>query len=208
MKLFYKPGACSLASHIILREVTDHFQASHFELERVDTEKALTENNVDFNSINPNGYVPALQLDSGEILTEGVSILQYLADRYPDSGLAPAAGTVARARLHEYLNYISSELHKAFTPFFTASASDADKQQATISVEQKLSYIERLLSDGRHFLLGDAFSVADAYLFVVINWAEYADININQWPAIVTFIECVKNRPATQAAMHAEGLLS
>lgn len=201
MKLYMKPGACSLASHIALREV-----GAAFDLDQVDTDKKITASGGDYRRVNAKGYVPALELDSGEVLTEGASILQYIADTNPGSGLAPAAGSVERARLQEHLNYTASELHKAFGPFFHAGASDADKQSAGKSVAQKFDYIETLLADGRAFLLGSAFTVADAYLFVVSNWANFVGIDLGNWPKLKAFVERVAARPTTQAALRAEGL--
>lgn len=203
MKLFNKPGACSLASHIILNEVD-----ATFELDEVDTDLGKTKSGLDYAKINPKGCVPALELDTGEILTEGASILQYIADQHPQSGMTPAVGTVARARLHEYLNYTSSELHKAFNPFFSSAASDEDKEKAGVNVAQKFDYLNVLLSDGRTYLLGDHFSVADAYLFVVSNWSNFVGIDLKNWPNIAAFVDRVANRPAAQAAMKAEGLIS
>ena len=203
MKLFYKPGACSLASHIALREV-----GVSFESVEVDTDAGQTKQGDDYKSVNPKGYVPALQLDSGEVLTEGAAVLQYIADQYPESGLAPPSGTLARVRLQEYLNYVSSELHKAFGPFFSGNASDEDKKQAGNNVADKLDYIEKLFSDGRAYLLGDGFSVADAYLFVTSNWSNFVGIDLSLWPNVQAFVERVANRPCSQAAMKAEGLIS
>ncbi|USG62037.1 glutathione transferase GstA [Sneathiella marina] len=202
MKLFYKPGACSLATHIILHEV-----GATFELDEVDTEAGQTKSDLDYKKINPKGYVPALELVSGEILTEGASILQYIADQNPQSGLTPAAETIARARLQEYLNYTGSELHKAFGPYFSNSASNEDKEEAGLNVAKKFDYLNGLLSDGRTYLLGDKFSVADAYLFVVSNWSNFVGIDLKKWPNVAVFVERVAKRPATQAAMTAEGLL-
>lgn len=202
MKLYYKPGACSLASHIVLLEV-----GAIFELEEVDTDTGQTKSGRDYNKINLKGYVPALELDSGEILTEGASILQYIADQHPQSGLAPKVGTVARARLHEHLNYTGSELHKAFGPFFSSAASDEDKVKARVNVATKFDYLNELLGDGRKFLLGDVFSVADAYMFVVSNWSNFVGIDLKRWSNVDAFVLRVANRPATQAAMKAEGLI-
>lgn len=203
MKLYYKPGACPLASHIILHEI-----GSPFDIEEVDTEAGRTKSGLDYREINPKGYVPALELDSGEVLTEGASILQYIADQHPDSGLTPKVGTVERARLNEYLSYVGSELHKAFGPLFSGTASDDDKKAARANVAKKFNYVDELLGDGRKYLLGDRFSVADAYLFVVSNWANFTDIDLKQWPNVAVFVERVSKRPASQAAMTAEGLIN
>ncbi len=202
MKLFNKPGACSLASHIVLNEV-----GAVFDLDEVDTELGRTKSGLDYSNINPKGYVPALELDSGEVLTEGPSILQYIADQYPQSGLAPAVGTIARTRMQEYLNYTGAELHKAFGPFFSTTTSDEDKKIAGVNVAKKFDYLNALFDDGRPYLLGDKFSVADAYLFVVSNWSNFVGIDLKNWPNIAEYVHRVAKRPAAQAAMKAEGLL-
>lgn len=202
MKLFYKPGACSLATHIVLHEVGEKF-----EIEEVDTDTGKTKSGLDYKAINPKGYVPALELASGETLTEGASILQHVADQNPESDLAPKSGTIARTRLQEYLNYTSTELHKAFGPFFSGTATIEDKAKANINVAQKFNYLNDLLSDGRTYLLGDSFSVADAYLFVVSNWSNFVGIDLKKWPNVAAFVERVSKRPAAQAAMKAEDLL-
>ena len=201
MKLYYKPGACSLATHIVLHEAGETF-----DIEEVDTEAGRTKSGGDFIAINPKGYVPALELASGEVLSEGAAILQYIADQHPESDLAPKAGTIARARLQEYLNYTASELHKAFGPFFSSTAGEADKQAAGKAVAQKFDYLNDLLSDGRTYLLGSGFSVADAYLFVVANWSNFTGIDLKSWPHVSAFVERVAGRPAAQAALKAEGL--
>lgn len=201
MKLYYKAGACSLASHIALLEVD-----ADFELVEVDTELGQTKNGEDYKNINPKGYVPALELESGAVLTEGASILQYIADQHPNKDLAPQTGSIARARLHEHLNYTASELHKAFSPFFSNTATDADKLQAGENVARKFAYLETLLSDGRTYILGDNFSVADAYMFVVINWSNFVGIDLQKWPNVERFVAHTSKRPAVQAAMSTEGL--
>ncbi len=202
MRLFYKPGACSLASHIVLHEI-----GIPFEIERVDTEKGTTETGRNFREISPNGYVPALELDSGDILTEGASILQHLADQHPEKHLAPPAGTLSRTRVQEYLNYTASELHKAFGPLFSGTATDEDKADAKANVSRKLDYVEILLGDGRDYLVDERLSVADAYLFVVCNWCNFVGIDLTNWPNVQAYVQRVASRPATQAAMKAEGLL-
>jgi glutathione S-transferase len=202
MKLYNKPGACSLASHIVLIEV-----GATFDVDEVDTELGKTKSGLDYSDINPKGYVPALELDTGEVLTEGPSILQYIADQNPQSSLAPAVGTIARTRMQEYLNYTGAELHKAFGPFFSTTATDEDKEMAGANVAKKFDYLNALFGDGRTYLLGDNFSVADAYLFVVSNWSNFVGIDLKNWPNIAAFVDRVANRPAAQAAMKAEGLL-
>ncbi len=202
MKLYYKPGACSLASHIALLEVK-----AEFELIEVDTDLGQTKSGDDFRTINPKGYVPALELETGDILTEGASILQYIADQHPERELAPQSGSVARARLHEHLNYTASELHKAFGPFFSDGATDEDKIKAGENVAGKFDYLEALLSDGRNYVLGNMFSVADAYMFVVINWSNFVGIDLQKWPNIDRFAARIASRETAQTAMTTEGLI-
>jgi len=203
MKLYYKPGACSLATHIVLREI-----GNDFEYESVDTDIQKTETGDDFTKINSKGYVPVLSLENGQKLTEGAAILQYLADQHPETDFAPKPGTLERARLQEHLNFVSSELHKAFGPLFTADATDEEKIVAKKNVAKKMDHIETLLSDGRKYLLGDKFSVADAYLFVVTNWANPTGIELNKWANISAFHARVVGREKVQDAMRAEGLLN
>ena len=203
MKLYYKPGACSLASHIILKEI-----GSDFEIESVDTDKQVTESGADFTKINPKGYVPVLRLDNGEFLTEGAAVLQYLADQNPGSGLAPELGTLERARLQEHLNFTSTELHKAFEPFFSSSVSDEEKQGAKANVRRKMDHFESIFDDGRKYLLGNKFSVADAYFFVVSNWAIPTGIGLDKWPGLAEFSTRIAGRESVRDAMRAEGLLN
>jgi len=203
MKLYYKPGTCSLASHIVLCELGEKF-----DIESVDTDTQKTETGEDFTQINPKGYVPALRLNNGEVLTEGASVLQYIADQHPESGLTPMAGTLDRARLQEDLNYVSTELHKAFGPFFSSTSTTEDKKAATSNVEQKMNHLEALFSDGRKHLMGDNFSVSDAYLFVVSSWAKPTGIGLDKWPNIKAFSERVGKRKTVQDAMRAEGLIN
>ncbi|QDY71367.1 glutathione transferase GstA [Qingshengfaniella alkalisoli] len=202
MKLYYKPGACPLASHIALYET-----GAVFEIEAVDTHAGRTETGDDFRAINPNGYVPALRLDDGAILTEGAAVLQLIADRHPEAGLAPEAGTFDRTRLHEALNWISAELHKAFGPLFRSSATKDEQAAARIAVATKFDRVESQFSDGRTWMVADRFSVADAYLFAVANWANFIGIDLARWPNLAAFVARVAERPATQNAMKAEGLI-
>lgn len=203
MKLYYKPGACSLASHIILKEL-----GKDFEIESVDTDKQITESGADFTKINPKGYVPALRIDGGQILTENAAVLQYLADQNPGAGLAPKPGTLERAHLQEHLNFTSSELHKAFGPFFSADASDEEKQSAKENVKRRMDHFESIFNDGRKYLLGDNFSVADAYFFVVSSWTTPTGIDLDNWPKIAAFSKRVAGREKVQEAMRTEGLLN
>ena len=167
----------------------------------------LPRRGVDYRTINPKGYVPALQLEEGEILTEGASVLQYLAGHYPEANLGAAAGSVENARLQEHLNYVASEFHKAFGPFFTADATEEDKKAAGERVVSKFNYLEGLFEDGRDYLLGSRFTVADAYMFVVANWTNFIGIDASQWPRMKAFMDRVAARPAAQRALAAEGLV-
>jgi glutathione S-transferase len=201
MKLYYLPGACSLASHIALREA-----GADFELDRFDKASKKTESGVDFLALNPKGYVPALSLDDGDLLTENASVLQFIADANPSAALAPAAGTRARVRLQEHLKFIATELHKSFSPLFKPDTAEAEKEVAKKRVAQRLDLVETWLGDGREYLLGDSFSVADAYLFVIANWTGPTGIGLERWPHIAAFHQRVAARETVQAAMKAEGL--
>jgi len=203
MKLYYSPGTCSLASHIVLREI-----GKDFDLEKVDTDSQKTETSADYNRINPKGKVPALELNDGQILTEGAAILQYIADQNPEAELAPKYATVDRAQLQEHLNCVASELHKAFGPLFNPNSSDDDKSKARINVEITMDHFESIFSDGRKYLVNNTFSVADAYLFVVSGWTVPTGIGLDKWPKIATFLTRVAGREKVQDAMRAEGLLN
>lgn len=199
MKLYYGRGTCSLSSHIALREAK-----ADFELVKVDTKTKLTEAGADFRAINPNGYVPVLELDSGERLAENGVILQYIADQYPSANLAPPAGTMARYRLLEWLTFISSEVHKGYSPLFNPAVPDEYRTIARAKLGERLSYVEKQLA-GKQYLL-DAFSVADAYLFVCLNWSGFVQVDLAPFASLQAFQARVAARPATQAAMQAEGL--
>ena len=201
MKLFFSPGACSLSPHIVLREA-----GLPFELAKVDLATKKMEDGGDYRSINPKGYVPALGLDNGEVLTEGPAITQYLADRVPEKKLAPAAGTMERYRLQEWLNFITSELHKSFGALFNPKASEDWKAAARELLDRRIGYVAAQL-EGRNFLLGDTFTVADAYLFTVLNWAHWVKLDLSRWPGITDYLKRVAARPAVREALKAEGLL-
>lgn len=201
MKLFYAPGACSLSPHIVLCELD-----LPFALEAVDLKTKKTESGADFTAINPKGYVPALQLDDGEVLTEGAAIVQYLADKHAPGTLAPLAGTVERARLNGHLNFISAELHKAFGPLFNPALAPEAREAAVANIGRKLDVVEKALADGRLYLTGPNFTVADAYLFVVLSWAPNLGVDLARWPRLGEFSKRVIARTAVQAAMAAEGL--
>lgn len=200
MKLYYLPGACSLASHIALREAGLTFDAI-----KVGRDKK-TANGEDFLTINPKGYVPALVLDDGQVLTETPALLPYIADRNPGSGLAPPAGDLRRFRLHEWLTFLNSEVHKNFTPFFNPAATEAAKETGKANLLRRLAWTNEALG-GKASLLGDGFTVADAYLFVILSWCQYAGLDLGQWPALKSLHTRVAARPHVQAAMKAEGLL-
>ncbi len=202
MKLYYLPGACSLSPHIVLHEA-----GMQFEIERVDMATHKTETGADYTQINPKGYVPALQLDDGQVLTEGAAIVQYIADLRPEAGLAPTSGTLARTRLQEHLNYIAAEFHKAFGPLFSSDASKEAKAAAVINVGRRLDHFEHIFADGRSYLSGDTFSVADAYLFVISTWTKPTGIGLNKWPHVASFVTRIAGREKVREAMHAEGLL-
>jgi glutathione S-transferase len=201
MKLFYSPGACSLSPHIVLCEL-----GMAHELEKVDLRSHTTASGADYYAINPKGYVPALRLDNGQTLTEGPAIVQYLADQRPEAGLLPAAGSLERARVQEWLSFIGTELHKNFSPLFNPTTSADAKSAALAGIAKRLSYVEQALS-GQSFLCGERFSVADAYLFVVLGWCQHLSIDLNPHPAIQAFQQRVGARPAVQQALQAEGLL-
>jgi len=201
MKLYYSPGACSLASHIVAEEAGIALQ-----LEKVDIRAKRTEGGADFWQVNPKGYVPALALDDGEVLTEGTAIVQYLADQKPASGLAPANGTLPRYRLLEWLGYINSEIHKSYSPLFKPDVTDAVRAERLEYLARRYQFIDSALAK-QSFLLGEQFSVADAYLFTVTNWAGHVGLDLSGFPAVQSFQQRVAARPAVQAAMKAEGLL-
>ena len=200
MKLYYSPGACSLSPHIALREA-----GLDFELERVDFATKTTTQGHDYNAVNPHGLVPALLLDDGELLTEGPAIVQYVADRAPERRLAPAPGSFARVRLQETLNFISTELHKGFSPLFSKECPDAWKAVVKAKLAERFAVVDRRL--GLHpYVTGDDFTVADGYLFVVLSWTRYVGIDLAPWSNIVAFMTRVGERPAVIAALTAEGL--
>lgn len=200
MKLYYAPGTCSLSPHIVLREL-----GYDFDLERVDIATKRTAAGNDYLGVNARGYVPALELDDGEVLTEGAAIIQYLADRKPEAGLVPKSGTLPRARLQEHLNFLAAELHKAFGPFFTANAPAEVKTRATATVSHLLGRFETILADGRLYLLGETYTIADPYLFVIAGWAKPPGIGFARWPHLAAFIERIGQREAVRSALAAEG---
>ena len=203
MKLYYTPGACSLSPHIVALEA-----GLPLNLVRVQTapDGKKTAGPEDFLMINPKGYVPALQLDGGEVLTEGPAIVQYLANQKPGSDLMPPAGSLARYRVLEWLGFINSEIHKSFTPLFNPTASDQEKQAAKANLDRRFKYIEGKLAGAQH-LTGAAFTVADAYLFVVLGWTRFVKIDLSSFDNITAYMGRIAARPKVQEAMRAEGLI-
>lgn len=200
MKLYYTPGACSLASHIVLCEC-----GLPYTLERVDLRNKTIADGRDFLTINPLGYVPVLELNNGEILTEGTAILYYLADLVPSAGLVPPAGEVARYRLLAWLNFIGSELHKNFSPLFGKDTPPEYKAQVSTRLAARFAHVDGVLAYSP-YLADDAFSIADAYLFVVSNWAKVVGFDLTPYPHLLAFRERVLARPSVQRAMREEGL--
>lgn len=201
MKLYYFSGACSLASNISLREA-----GLTFELVKVDRRTKKTADGLDFDEVNPKGYVPALRLDNGEVLTENVAVLQYIADRNPAAQLAPAAGSLERYRLMEWLGFINSEVHKNFSPLFRDDAHEEVKQYARRALGVRLDYLNRSIGN-RTFLTGEPFTVADAYLFTVLGWGRYVNVDLGQWPQLQRYVERVGARPHVIEALKSERLL-
>ncbi len=201
MKLYYAPGACSLASHIALHET-----GLPFEIDKLNVPTKTTSSGEDFMRINPKGYVPAIKLDDGSILTEGAAILQYIADQNPDSGLAPKPDSMERYRLQEWLTFIGTEIHKTFSPLFNKTATEEVKSNARNLLIKRLGYVETQLAN-KPYLMGDHFTVADAYLFVVVSWSSHVDFNLAQFPRIKEYTARIAARPTVQAAMKAEGLI-
>lgn len=202
MKLYLLPFACSLACHIALREA-----GIDFEPVKVDVRSKKTADGGDFLQINSKGYVPTLQLDNGETFTEAGAILQYIADLKPQSGLAPAAGTVERYRLTEWLSFISTEIHKNFSPLFAPHATEPHKQFAKDMLAKRFDWLQNALA-GRDYLLGNQFTVADAYLFTVLGWASVVGVDLSPWPALQKYHAAIAARPAVAAALQAEGALA
>jgi len=199
MQLYFSPGACSLASHITAREA-----GVNIELKRADTKTKKLEDGSDYYAINSKGVVPALKLDNGQILTEGVAIMQYLADQKPDNTILPKAGTFERYRVQEWLNYVTSEIHKTFSPLWGDNAPEV-KAYAQKNLEKKFDWLDKQLA-GKKYLTGDTFTVADAYLFTVVNWTNFLGIDQAKWPTLKAFQDRVAARPKVQEAMAAEGL--
>jgi glutathione S-transferase len=202
MKLYFVPGTCSMSPHIVLREA-----GFSFELDKIDPATRRTAGGEDYLRVNPKGYVPALQLDDGQVLTEVGVILQYLADQKPETGLAPRTGTLERYRLMEWLSFVATELHKTLGPLFNPKITPEMKENRLTLLGRRLDFLAQSLGS-KPFLLGDRFCVADAYLFTVLNWTRRFQIDLGKWPKIQDYLARVSSRPAVQAAMKAEGLIA
>jgi glutathione S-transferase len=203
VKLYYTPGTCSLACHIALYEA-----GAPFEAERADIHAKTTADGSDFRKVNPKGAVPALEVSPGVVLTEGVAIMQYAADSVGGAGIAPATGTLERARMHEAMNFIGGELHKTgYGPLFRPGLTDAERQAQFAVIDAKLGWLEGLLSDGRAYLVTTGYTLADGYLFTITGWSKSKGHDLSKFPAIVALRERVAARPAVQAALRAEGML-
>ncbi len=200
MKLFYAPGSCALSPHIALLEA-----GLKFDLEKVDLATKNTASG-DFKKINPKGYVPALVLDNGEVLTEGAVIVQYIADQKPEAKLLPKAGTFDRYRAQEWLNFISTEIHKGFSPLFAKDIPEPSSKLVRDRLTRHFDFLAQHFTK-HHFLMGNQYTVADGYLFTVMNWSEHLKFDLTKWPSLLGFLERVKNRPATNTALKEQGLI-
>jgi glutathione S-transferase len=201
MKLYYAPGACSLSPHIVSREA-----GIDLEFERADIAQKKTESGKDFWGVNPKGQVPVLEIDDGQKLTEGPVIVQYLADQKPDSGLVPAAGTINRYRVQEWLNFVASEMHKTYGPLFRPTTPEEFKVLSRELIGRRIAWLDKELA-GKQYLMGDKFTVADAYLFTVLRWSPRVGIDLSKSPNVTAYMDRVAARPKVQEALKAEGLL-
>lgn len=201
MKLYFAPATCSLSPHIVLQELE-----LAYDLVRVDNRTKRTSEGGDFLAINPKGYVAALVLDAGDVLTEGPAIVQYLADLKPDSGLAPANGTLARVRLQEWLNFITSEIHAGSTPLFNKDLSETVQNFFRTKLSRRFDFIETSLAR-QDYLTGDRFTVADAYLFTVLGWMEGFGIDLSRWPLMDAYRRRIELRPSVAAALEREAAI-
>ena len=200
MKLYFSPGACSLSPHIVAQEV-----GIPLTLVKVDTQKKTLADGGDYWAVNPKGYVPAMELDNGELLTEGPTIVQYLADKKPDAKLLPPAGTMERYRVQEMLGYINSEIHKTYSPLFRPTTTPELRKDREEYLRKRYGLVEKQLAKGP-YLFGEQFTVADAYLFTVTNWANFVKLDLSEFPNLLAFQARVAARPGVQAALVAEGL--
>jgi len=201
MKLYYSPGACSLSPHIALREA-----GMKFDLEKVDLKDKKLASGGDYKSVNAKGYVPALTLDDGQMLTEAGAMVQYIADKKPEAKLAPAAGTPERYKLQEWLNFLATEVHKGTSPLFNPAAPDQWKTLVLAKLGERYDFLAKHLAK-QPYLMGQNFSVADGYLFTLLNWTNFLKIDLGKWPVLKAYFDRVGARPAVQEALVAEGLV-
>ena len=201
MKLYFSPGACSLSPHIVSREA-----GIPLDFEQVDNREKKTKSGQDFWAVNPKGQVPVLEIDGGQKLTEGPVIVQYLADRKPDSGLVPPPGSIDRYRVQEWLNFTTSELHKSFGPIFRPTTPDEYKKISKDNIGKRLDWLDKQLA-GKQYLMGDQFTIADAYLYTILRWTPRVEIDLAKWPNLKAYVDRVTARPKVQEALKAEGLL-
>ena len=201
MKLYYAPGACSLSPHIVLLET-----GVKFDLAKVEFPSKKTSDGEDFLAVNPKGSVPTLRLDDGDVLTEGAVIVQYIADQAGNTTLAPAPGTKERLKVQEWLNYIASELHKSFSPLFKPTTPDAYKAIVKANLDKQFAYLDKTLA-GKDYLTGKNFTVADAYLFTIMNWRHLHKMDISAYKNLATYLDRISTRPKVKEAMQAEGKL-
>lgn len=201
MKLFYSPGSCAMSPHIVLSEA-----GADYALERVDLATKTTESGRALKEINPQDAVPVLLLEDGETLTEGAAIVQYIADQLPEAGLLPPVGTLARARVQQWLNYIATEMHKAHVPLFKADYPQASKEIALANIKRAYDFVSAALAE-QPYLLGESFTVADAYLFTIVNWHNFIGLDLAPWPVLVAYQARIAARPAVRKALREEGLL-
>ena len=201
MKLYYSPGACSLAPHIVLQELGLPYTAL-----KVDTKARTFEGGGDYSKINSKGYVPVIELEDGQVLSEAAVILQYLADRKPESGFAPAAGTMQRYRFQEWLNFIATEIHKGFNPLWKPDSTEDEKERTRARLGVRFDWLAAQMQ-GRDFVAGPQFTAADAYLFTVLNWAQWTGIDLAKWPVLKDYVARIAARPKVREALKVEGLL-
>lgn len=201
MKLYYSPGSCAMSPHIVLSET-----GAAYTLERVDLATKTTETGRPLREINPQDAVPVLALDDGDTLTEGAAIVQYVAEQHPESGLLPPPGSLARAKVQQWLNYIATEMHKAHVPLFKADYPAESKEIALANVKRAYDFVSAALVN-QPYLTGTTFTVADAYLFTIVNWHKFIGLDLAPWPKLVAYQQMVAARPAVEKAMREEGLL-
>ncbi len=201
MKLYYSPGVCSLSPHIVLRETN-----TPFELVKTDIQAKTVDGGGDYRAVNPNGYVPALALDDGSFLTEGPAIVQYIADKAGATNLAPASGTIERAKMQSWLNFVSSEIHKGFSPLFNGQMPDAAKELFRQKLRDRFAFLDKHFATNA-YLMGETFTLPDAYLFTVLRWGKPMNVDPNDYANLKGYFARVEARPAVQSALKAEGLV-